>query len=105
MSAERTKPPARTRIAVEEGFMLPEVMSARAQAAGSGAPPVSAARRAMMLDLTDLGERRIKAMDEDGITMQLLVIGSPGVQAFDPVKGNELSKLVNDKLAAACKTY
>jgi 5-carboxyvanillate decarboxylase len=106
MNAERTKPPARTRIAVEEGFMIPEVLAARAQAgASAGAPPMTAARRAMSQDLTDLGERRIKAMDEDGITMQLLVIGSPGVQAFDPVKGNELSKLANDKLAAACKAY
>lgn len=48
MSTERGKPPARTRIAVEEGFMIPEVMAARAQAGpAAGAPPMTEARRAM----------------------------------------------------------
>ena len=107
MTEKRTPPPARERIAVEEGFMIPEVgAAARALAERSGrAVTISPARRAMLQDLTDLGERRIRAMDEDGITMQLLVIGSPGVQAFDPVQGNEMSQLVNDRLAAAIKTY
>ncbi|HLI19775.1 MAG TPA: amidohydrolase family protein, partial [Stellaceae bacterium] len=56
-------------------------------------------------DLLDLGEGRIKAMDEDGITKQLIVIGSPGVQNFDPVQGYEMSKLVNDRLSAACRAH
>lgn len=108
MNAERAKPPARTRIAVEEGFMIPEVAAAAralAEKAGRPALPMTAARRAMFQDLMDLGERRLAAMDADGITKQLLVIGSPGVQAFDPVQGNELSILVNDRLAAACKAH
>jgi 5-carboxyvanillate decarboxylase len=108
MSGARERPPAYERIAVEEGFMVPEVAAAaRALAEKTGKPmlPLTPARRAMFLDLNDLGERRLKAMDEDGITKQLIVIGSPGVQAFDPVQGNELSQFVNDKLAAACKAH
>lgn len=106
--AERAPPPRYERIAVEEGFMIPEVASAAralAEKAGRAALPLTAARRAMFQDLMDLGERRLAAMDSDGITMQLIVIGSPGVQAFDPAQGNELSQLVNDKLSAACKAH
>lgn len=107
MSDHRPPPPRYERIAVEEGFIVPEVIAAaRALAEKSGrAMVVTAARRAMFENLADLGERRIRAMDEDGISLQVLVIGSPGVQAFDPVQGNELSQLVNDRLAAACKAH
>jgi 5-carboxyvanillate decarboxylase len=107
MAETRAKPPARERIAVEEGFMIPEVAAAaRALDERLGlAGPVSDARKAMFRDLLDLGERRIQVMDEDGITKQLIVIGSPGVQAFDPMQGYELSKLVNDRLSAACRTH
>lgn len=99
--------PRYERIAVEEGFTIPEVTAAaRAQDARSGASaPVTEARRAMIDDLLDLGDGRIRAMDEDGIAMQVMVIGSPGVQVFDPVQGGELSKLANDRLAAACRAH
>jgi 5-carboxyvanillate decarboxylase len=107
MSETRAKPPVRERIAVEEGFMIPEVAAAaRALAEKAGrALPLTPARRAMFQDLLDLGERRLAAMDADGISQQVIIIGSPGVQAFDPVQGNELSQLVNDRLAAACKAH
>ena len=107
MSGSRPRPPQRERIAVEEGFTIPEIAAAaRALAEKSGAPmALTPARRALFQELVDLGERRIRAMDEDGIAMQLLVIGSPGVQAFDAVEGTELARLANDRLAAACKAY
>lgn len=95
------------RIAVEEGFMIPEVVAAaRALAEKAGRTmPITPARRAMFQDLMDLGERRLAAMDADGITKQVIIVGSPGVQAFDPVQGNELSKVVNDRLAAAVRAH
>ncbi len=107
MAKTPSRPPQRERIAVEEGFTIPEIAAAaRALAEKSGAAaPITPARRALFQELVDLGERRIRAMDEDGITMQLLVVGSPGVQAFDPVQGTELARLANDRLAAACKAY
>jgi 5-carboxyvanillate decarboxylase len=107
MTTAKGRPPARERIAVEEGFMVPEVAAAaRALDEKLGlAGPVSESRKALFRDLIDLGEGRLKQMDEDGITKQLIVIGSPGVQAFDPVQGHELSKLVNDRLAAACRAH
>ena len=105
--AAPARPPQRERIAVEEGFTIPEIAAAaRALAEKSGASTaVTPARRALFQELSDLGERRIRAMDEDGITMQLVVVGSPGVQAFDPAQGTELARLANDRLAAACKAY
>ncbi len=105
MNETPSRPPQRERIAVEEGFTIPEIgAAARALAEKSGTPmTITPARRALFQDLVDLGERRIRAMDEDGITMQLIVIGSPGVQVFDPVQGTELARLANDRLAAACK--
>ena len=100
-------PPPRERIAVEEGFTIPEIAAAaRALAEKSGASTaITPARRALFQELADLGEQRIRAMDEDGITMQLVVIGSPGVQAFDPSEGTALARLANDRLAAACQAY
>jgi 2,3-dihydroxybenzoate decarboxylase len=106
MATTGARPPSRERIAVEEGFMIPEVAAAaRAidERLAAGAP--TELRRAMFRDLLDLGEGRLKAMDADGITKQVIVIGSPGVQAFDPVQGHELSKLVNDRLSAACRAH
>jgi 5-carboxyvanillate decarboxylase len=107
MADTRSPPPRRERIAVEEGFTLPEIAAAaRALAEKSGNPmAITPARRALFQELVDLGEGRIRAMDADGITMQVIVIGSPGVQAFDAVQGTELARLANDRLAAACKAH
>jgi 5-carboxyvanillate decarboxylase len=107
MAETNAKPPARERIAVEEGFMIPEVAAAaRALEEKLGIDrPASEYRRNLFRDLSDIGEHRLKVMDEDGITRQLIIISSPGVQAFDAVQGYELSKLVNDRLAEACRKY
>jgi 5-carboxyvanillate decarboxylase len=105
--AAPVRPPQRERIAVEEGFTIPEIAAAaRRLAEKTGTPmALTPARRALFQELADLGERRIRAMDEGGISMQLVVIGSPGVQAFDPSEGTALAGLANDRLAAACKAY
>ena len=107
MTEQRARPALYERIAVEEGFMIPEVAAAaRALTEQNGLPrPPTEARRLMFQNQVDLGERRLAAMDEDGITKQILVIGSPGVQVFNPTQGYELSQLVNDRLAAACKEH
>jgi 2,3-dihydroxybenzoate decarboxylase len=107
MADAKAPPPKRERIAVEEGFMIPEVAAAaRALDEKAGrASPITEFRRNLFRDLTDVGEHRLKVMDEDGITHQLIIISSPGVQAFDAVQGYELSQLVNDRLAEACRKY
>jgi 2,3-dihydroxybenzoate decarboxylase len=112
-------PQSRKRIAVEEGFNIPEIMDesrkflaerpeqepvmaamwSRFTPAEGGGPPAWATQ------LTDLGEGRIRAMDAHGITMQLLLLSSPGVQIFDPPRAAELARLANDRLAAAIRAH
>jgi 2,3-dihydroxybenzoate decarboxylase len=51
--------------------------------------------------LTDLGERRLRDMDETGIEKQILLLTSPGVQVFDATLATELARSSNDQLAEA----
>jgi 2,3-dihydroxybenzoate decarboxylase len=55
--------------------------------------------------LLDIGEARVKQMDEDGIDMQVLSLVSPGVQVFDAPKGTTMAKEINDQLSEAVSQY
>ncbi len=99
------------RIAVEETFALPEVLGALRtlvenepdREPGLTAPPYVVTDTIQAL--TDLGEGRIAAMDAAGVDVQVLSHWSPGVQPFDPEQGNELARLVNDRLAEAIRLH
>lgn len=97
-------------IATEEGFALPETQAAtRAwleahpgeelgfRALGQGFGPDNARR--WFGELVDFGGVRAGAMDAAGITTQVLLHGSPGVQLFGADQGSHLSVLVNDRMA------
>lgn len=58
------------------------------------ASPVSA-------KLTDLGEGRIKLMDEAGIDVAVLSLSAPGIEQFEPRAATKMAKEANDELAAA----
>lgn len=105
------------RIATEEAFSTPELMAAQREllaARPTDEPgfvkmwgdiftnPRSAdiAKR-----LVDLGELRLKTMDEAGVAMQIVSITSPGVQIFDAEKGTALAKSANDRLIAAVQAH
>jgi 2,3-dihydroxybenzoate decarboxylase len=111
------------RIAVEEGFNIPEIAAAsppllaqRAksepgeaaifgvggyapQGAVPGGPPP------WVKQLGDLGEIRIRDMDAAGIALQVMLLSSPGVQIFDAPQAREFSQLANDRLAAAVRAH
>ncbi len=55
--------------------------------------------------LVDLGEGRLKDMDEAGIDMAVLSLGNPGVDAFDEPDGSTWAKKTNDELAGAVRRY
>ena len=55
--------------------------------------------------LVDLGEGRLKRMDEAGIDMQVLSISFPGVELFDAADGTAMAKSINDELSSAVKRY
>ncbi len=49
----------------------------------------------------DVGEGRLKAMDEVGIDMQVLSFSSPGVEGMDNADdATEMARKTNDELAA-----
>lgn len=49
--------------------------------------------------IQDLGEIRLKDMDDSGIDIQVLSLTSPGVQIFDPATATSLATRFNDELA------
>jgi predicted TIM-barrel fold metal-dependent hydrolase len=48
--------------------------------------------------LTDLGEGRLRAMDENGITVQVLSASAPGADLLDGQEGIRFARQVNDRL-------
>jgi 5-carboxyvanillate decarboxylase len=104
------------RIATEEGFSIPELLAATNKYfEGPHDEPGQAAVRAAGYNprsfpqwpqqLMSLDERRISDMDAAGIDAAIIMVGSPGVQVFEAQQGTELSKLVNDRAAAAAKRF
>ncbi len=87
------------RIAVEEGYIIPEI------AALERMSPATPAWNDLLTALLDLGDGRIRAMDADGIAMQLCVVSGNSLQDIDPVQGNALAALANDRLAEAARKY
>src|SRR5882672_8819762 len=102
------------RIAVEEGFNFPEIMSEAVKVAACQPPLIKALNPfggsgglwdVLGAKLGDLGEGRIRQMDADGIDMQLLLLSSPGVQTLEENLALELAAMSNDRLAEATRKY
>jgi 2,3-dihydroxybenzoate decarboxylase len=55
--------------------------------------------------LKELGDVRLRAMDEAGVDMQLLSHGAPAAQKLNPDICVDLTKRVNDRLAEACARH
>lgn len=75
-------------IAIEEHYFDPEL----AATFKGGNPPYIQDR------LLDVGEARIKGMDEAGIDVQVLSHGAPSTQRLDPETAVRMATLVNDNL-------
>jgi 5-carboxyvanillate decarboxylase len=65
--------------------------------------------RVMSMDpddrLSNLGDLRIKDMDDTGIEMQVLSLSFPSVEAFAPAEGTAIARDVNDEIAAVMRKY
>ena len=68
---------------------------------GSASPRATA----IIERLQDLGDRRLRDMDDTGIDMQILSLTSPGVQVFDAATASALARDANDELAAAIASH
>jgi 2,3-dihydroxybenzoate decarboxylase len=55
--------------------------------------------------LTEIGDVRLRSMDEAGIDIQVLSHGAPAAQKLSPDIAVELTRRVNDRLAEACARY
>src|ERR1035438_1185671 len=92
-------------VAIEEHFTVPALVGRIDPAAISRRgfrprkPPVG--RPNPMELLPDIGERRLKSMDEAAITMQVLSNTGPGPDLVPGADGVAMAREMNDHLAAA----
>src|SRR5437016_2635213 len=84
-------------IALEEHYYDPEL------AATFDGPEGRAAEIRRRLD--DLGELRLKEMDEAGIDVQVISHGAPSTQRLDPATAVRLARNANDRLAQAIAAH
>lgn len=101
-------------IAAEEAWNIPEILAAQlALLERADCPDDSSLRmvgrfakyEALQAQLMEVGEARLKRMDELGIDMQLLLLTAPGVQVLEPAEGTALARLSNDRLSAVCRAH
>jgi len=92
-------------VALEEHFIVPELLSAwsglpesdRGPLAGFGDDPV--AQR-----LRDVGDRRLAAMADQGVDVQVLSLNTPGVQNLHPADAVVVAREANDALAGIVRS-
>ncbi|WP_235624176.1 amidohydrolase family protein [Mycolicibacterium goodii] len=61
--------------------------------------PSSTHSRAILAKLTEVGEQRLRVMDDAGIDMQVLSVTAPGTQQVDAKLAADLSRALNDRCA------
>jgi predicted TIM-barrel fold metal-dependent hydrolase len=85
-------------IALEEHYLDPEIKQASGRTDAIGP-------RQLIDRLDDLGELRLREMDEAGIDFQVLSHSIPGLQGVDAATGVPLAQRTNDRLAAAVRAH
>ena len=106
------------RIAIEEAFVTKEIADAwdvLLKAGANGEPGFRKMGESILADspgtrliherLIDLGEGRIRDMDNAGLDVQVISLTSPGVQVFPGDLASRLAKEANDRLAKAVHAY
>ena len=114
----RDPSPPYKRIATEEAWLSAEIMALYRKEIATpqikdpgftqlwgffcGDHPLAEAQRRRIVGL---GEERIRDMDDSGIDIAVLSLGSPGVQIFDPATASALAERANDELAEGIARY
>jgi 5-carboxyvanillate decarboxylase len=107
------------KISTEEAFVSPALMDEWAKLLAEGAPgepgfelligaildPISDWEFMLKECLPELGPKRIQAMDESGVDMQLIFLTAPGVQTLNADRANALATDANDMLIEAVDNY
>ena len=96
-------------VALEEHFTIPSAASKVTDEAKSKrgfvartVPPGGINPLAL---LPDLGEQRLKSMDDNGISVQVLSVSGPGAELMEGQTGIDIAKGVNDGLKAAMSKH
>ncbi|MFC1946150.1 amidohydrolase family protein [Chloroflexota bacterium] len=55
--------------------------------------------------MADMGERRLKDMDDNGVDMAVLSLSPPGVQNIDPADGSAWARSINDELSQVVRQH
>ncbi len=96
-------------VALEEHFTIPSAVSkitAEAKAKrGFVQRTVGTTGYNPLEHLGDLGEKRLKLMDESGIDVQVLSVSGPGAELMEGDIGIDIAKGVNDGLAEAMRKH
>jgi len=96
------KPKPFRRIATEEAFTTPEIAGRNTGALGGTITPY---RKLINDRLLDLGEGRLKIMDENGIAMQVLSSNGSSLQDLPADVAQKLTMDFNDRMAEATRKY
>ena len=93
-------------VALEEHFNVPALMKridpAVVSRRGFKARKPPPGRASPMELLPEIGDIRLKSMDESGVTVQVLSAGGPGPDLVPGADGVAMAREINDHLAAAC---
>jgi predicted TIM-barrel fold metal-dependent hydrolase len=108
-SSRKTEPQPRRRasepcmktITLEEHFVTADFLKATG-AYGADVPP---SMQQMQARLLDLGEGRIRAMDEGSVDMQVLSLAAMGKEKLSPADQTAVFRSVDDELAAAVAAH
>ncbi|QBD83652.1 amidohydrolase [Ktedonosporobacter rubrisoli] len=90
-------------IALEEHFVSPAFLDGPGRYIKEQARTPASSQ--FLAWLSDLDTGRIAAMDTAGITVQVLSLGSPGVEQLDAAEAISVSRETNDYLAAAIRRH
>jgi len=107
------------RIAAEEAWAPPEILDRYRRLLGAEPPFDDPGFRSLwgfyggkspratdlVARIQDLGERRLREMDESGIAKQIVSLTAPGVQIFDARTATALARSTNDQLAEAVRRH
>ena len=94
---------ARRTVGVEEHFLLPDLLRRippeAAKARGYFSRDQPYAGFSQIAQLTEVGEERLRALDEAGVSVQVLSLDGPGADLLPPHEGVAWAREANDALA------